>query len=94
MARCRWPPHKEPAIGDPYTPAEVLEYLAFCHSEVDARMATVDLDAPSGFHWLPFGKLELQLYSIRHLQQHIGELGERLAAHGNIEIDWVGKGPS
>jgi len=27
----------------------------------------------SGFDWLPFDKLELQFYNIRHIMQHTGE---------------------
>jgi hypothetical protein len=50
----------------------------------------VDLEAASGFFWLPFDKLELQFYTIRHIQQHTGELMERLGTRANVEIDWVG----
>jgi hypothetical protein len=32
----------------------------------------------------------LQLNNIRHIQQHAGELCERLGAHGEIEVGWVG----
>ena len=46
--------------------------------QVVERVTQLDLEAHSGFEWLPFGKLELQIYSIRHLQQHTGELMERL----------------
>jgi len=53
------------------------------------QVAAMDLQAESGFHWLPFNKLELQVYNIRHLQQHTGELCERLGAHGEIEVAWV-----
>lgn len=69
--------------------ATVLEYLAFCEQEVVDKLAGTDLAADSGFHWLPFSKLELQIYSIRHIQQHVGELMERLgsAAHA---ISWIG----
>ena len=37
--------------------------------------------------------LELQFNNIRHLQQHIGELCERLWVEEQIEIDWVGMQP-
>lgn len=84
-----WPPHYTPAIGDPYTQAEVLVYLAFCRNEVITRLQATDFAAPSGFDWLPFDKLELQVYTLRHLHQHIGELGGRLAARG-IRTDWIG----
>lgn len=49
-------------------------------------MLTVDLDAPSGFFWLPFNKLELQLYKTRHVQHHAGQLIDRLSTEGNIEV--------
>jgi hypothetical protein len=67
----------------------VLEYLAFCQHQVVEKVSATVLDAASGFHWLHFTKFELQLYSIRHIQQHVGELMERLGANA-IEIGWVG----
>lgn len=86
-----WEGNRMPDIGEPYTQAEVLEYLAFCREEGEARLAEVDFSGPSGFEWLPFSKLELQIYIIRHLQQHTGELGARLSAR-SIEIGWAGAG--
>jgi hypothetical protein len=84
-----WDNNRLPEIGEPYARADVLEYLVFCRDEVITRLGQVDFAAPSGFEWLPFDKLELQVYTIRHLQQHTGELGARLSSRG-IEIDWVG----
>lgn len=76
-----------------YSKAEVLDYMALCLEQVDVQVDALDLDAAeSGFHWLPFGKLELQFYNIRHIMQHVGELYERLGGHGEVELDWVGKG--
>jgi hypothetical protein len=72
-----------------YTKEEMLDYLAVCQAEVAEQTASLDLEAPSGFEWLPFNKLELQFYNIRHLQQHIGELFERLGIKAAIELDWV-----
>lgn len=72
-------------IGASYSKEDILEYLEICREQV----ASLELDAPSGFGWLPFNKLELQFYNIRHLQQHIGELCERLGATGGIDVDWV-----
>ena len=89
-----WPPHAPPQIGEPYTPAEVLEYLAFCQAEVERRVPQLQLEGPSGFEWLPFGRLELQLYSIRHLQQHVGELMERLGRRAGLQFPWVGWVPA
>ena len=93
MGRVPWPPHDPPKIGDPYTKGELLEYVAVVQEQVGQRVAAIDLDAASGFDWLPFGKLELQFYNIRHTQQHTGELYERLGSRAAIELDWVGRGP-
>jgi hypothetical protein len=89
LGRRPWPPHEEPTIGEPYTRQEVLTYLDYCSEQVDAIVDGLILDNPSGFEWLPFNKTELQFYNIRHLQQHIGELCERLGNEG-IEVDWIG----
>lgn len=93
-----WEKHKEgmqllgPSAPDarPYRREEVLAYLAHCLEQVDTQVDALDLAAESGFDWLPFNKLELQFYNIRHVQQHTGELSERLGAHGEIDVGWVG----
>lgn len=93
-----WPKHREeyqfsdqpqPAVQPP-DQALVLEYLALCEQQVRERVAAVNLAAASGFAWLPFSKLELQIYTIRHLQQHTGELTERLSSRAARAVDWVG----
>ena len=78
----------------PYTKDEVLEYLAFCQHQVEAVVDTLNFADESGFYWLPFTKLELQFYNIRHLMQHTGELYERLWARSKIELSWVGQKPA
>jgi hypothetical protein len=75
---------------EPPDKATVLEYLAFCEQQVVDNVVGTNLEADSGFDWLPFSKLELQLYTIRHIQQHVGELMERLGSRATIDIDWVG----
>ena len=84
-----WPPYGKPKPCAPYTKEEVLEYVDDVVGRVDSLVDAVDLEGPSGFHWLAFGKLDLQIYNIRHVQQHAGELSERLAARG-IELEWIG----
>jgi hypothetical protein len=93
-----WSKHKDGAqrpgaapekTGTAYTREEILDYLVICQDQVAEKTASLDLDAPSGFDWLPFNKLELQFYNIRHLQQHVGELYERLGTKAEIELDWV-----
>ncbi len=90
LGQVPWPPHAPPQIGAPYNKESVLDYLAFCRQQVLDRVPKLNWEAGSGFEWLPFGKLELQFYSLRHLQQHTGELMERLGTRAGVEIDWVG----
>jgi hypothetical protein len=90
-------PAGEPGEGQPppapYRKEELLEYLMLCQGLVKELVPALDLAAESGFYWLPFNKLELQFYNIRHLQQHTGELCERLGTEANIDVDWVGMEP-
>ena len=79
--------------GEPYSKEELLSYLGLIWEQVEEQVSRMDLEAESGFHWLSFDKLELQFYNIRHVQQHTGELSERLGAKGEIEVRWVGKKP-
>jgi DinB superfamily len=90
MGQVPWPPRDPPKIGNPYTREEMLAYYDFVVRQVRERVPVLDLETASGFDWLLFGKLELQLYNIRHLQQHAGELYERLGAKAGIDLDWVG----
>lgn len=85
-----WPPHEKPKIAEPYDQVTLLEYLAFCQQQVLERVPTLEMEAASGFDWLPFSKLELLIYTLRHLQQHTGELMERLGTREGVDIDWVG----
>ena len=78
---------------EPYRKEELLAYHRLCCEQVEKRVTLLDLEAESGFYWLPFDKLELQIYNIRHIQQHTGELYERLGAHGCTELGWVGMKP-
>jgi DinB family protein len=78
--------------AEPCSKADVLAYLAHVRGIVDERVPSLDLAAESGFDWLKFDKLELQLYNVRHLQHHTGELMERLGSRAGVEVDWVSEG--
>jgi hypothetical protein len=88
------PDEREDMNGKFVSRAGVLDYLSFCQDQVNERVPQMDLGAPSGFGRRRFDKLELQLYSMRHIQQHVGELMERLGSRGQVEleVDWVGAG--
>lgn len=75
-----------------YTHDEMLAYLHWIDARMEDMVDALDLDAEeSGFPWHKnFSKLSHILMVLRHLQGHIGQLSERLMAHG-IDIDWISK---
>jgi len=85
-----WAPDKVLEIGEPYTKAELLEYLTVCKNEVEKNMTSLNLETVSGFNWLPISKLELQFYNIRHIQHHTAQLDDRLRIKADIGIRWIG----
>ena len=85
-----WKKHRKPNNSSPpLSKEEVLEYLAFVEGQVAERIPVTDLEAESGFHGFHIDKLELQFVNIRHIQQHTGELYERLGARKNIKLAWA-----
>jgi hypothetical protein len=84
-------PNRRPKIGDPYTKAQVMEYLGICKAMIDPAVDTLDLEAPeSGFWWYKMSKLEHQLVNLRHLQHHTGQLADRIRRHCGVGVAWVG----
>ncbi len=77
-------------VLEPYDKDTILEYLAFCQQHVADRVPKLNLEAPEGHGDRSLITMELQLYSIRHLMQHTGELMERLGTRTGAEIEWVG----
>jgi hypothetical protein len=76
-------------IPDPYSKQDLKEYLELCRTEVEKQVTLVRFEDSSGFSWLPFDKLELQFYNIRHLQHHTGQLIDRLRTAAGIGVGWV-----
>jgi hypothetical protein len=74
----------------PYSKQDVQEYRELSRIEVEKQIPVVCFEAGSGFSWLPFNKLELQLYTIRHLQHHTGQLIDRLRNAAGYGVGWVG----
>jgi hypothetical protein len=85
-----WPPHRPPKIADPYTAAQVVDYVVNCDAMVDAAVDALDLAAPdSGFSWYRMSKLEHQIVNIRHIQNHTAQLATRLRAAGGPGVEWI-----
>jgi hypothetical protein len=76
-------------LGYAHWLSRIQEYLAFCQQQVAERVPQLDLEEPER-HGRSMTILELQIYSIRHLMQHTGELMERLGTRTAAQIGWVG----
>ncbi|MEI7985494.1 MAG: DinB family protein [Armatimonadota bacterium] len=70
---------------------EMLEFVAFVDSLVDHQIETLDLDSQeSGFSWYTMPKLDHMLVNLRHIQEHTGQLRDRLFEAG-FDLRWIGK---
>ncbi len=79
---------------EPYTKAEILDYLAACRQKChDTILALTDEQAYAmhKFDWMEPTYVELQLYSMRHVQEHAAQLNLVLGQHGVTGQDWVAK---
>lgn len=83
----------EPDGTCPYTKEQLLAYTDRIATSLESRIAAEPFADPSGFEWLPFSRLELHLYNIRHVQHHTGQLVERLRGDGIEGIEWEGWWP-
>ena len=84
----RWEARRHSQPGAPFSKEEILEKLALVEQDVVEQVRLMDLDGKSGYAWIPTNKLELQFDNIRHIQQHTGELYERLRPY-NTKLGWV-----
>jgi hypothetical protein len=89
MGQVPWPPHYTPKIEHTYSKEDLIEYIEKIKGEAPNIIAQDDLNAKSGFEWLPFNRLELYLHMIRHVQHHTGQLIERLRNTGVKRNKWI-----
>jgi hypothetical protein len=83
-----WKGHRKPDAGSPVSRQEILQYLAFIQKQLVENKAATDFRNPRSGKPDP-GKLETAIASIRHIQQHTGELYERLGTRENISLNWT-----
>ena len=76
-----------PPNAEPHTKETVLAYVAYCKNHIRERLPVYNLGWGADEKYTG---LELQIYNIRHIMQHAGELGERLGARACVELEWVG----
>ncbi len=82
----------------PFTREDMRAYLAYtrqkCHATIET-MTDERARQPVNFDWMREGEVvsyaELQLYSMRHIQEHAAQLSLLLGEHGvqAERIDWV-----
>ncbi len=87
-----WESDKKPNISAPCSKEHILRYILYIHSILDDSIEGIELSDSSGFDWLPFNKLELQLYNIRHIQHHTAQLNLLLQMETGVSIEWIGMG--
>ena len=78
----------------PYTKDQVQSYLNQCRSKCQATIeALTDEKARQicTFEWMEPTFLELQLYSMRHIQEHAAQLNLVLGQHDITGMDWIAK---
>lgn len=87
------PPFLRGALPDePYTKEQIRAYLDQCRGKCRSTIeALTDEKARQicPFSWFEPSFLELQLYSMRHVQEHAAHLGLLLGQHGVTGFDWV-----
>jgi hypothetical protein len=82
----------------PYTRDEVRSYLAYTRDKCRTAIATMTDERARqqvNFPWVRDGEVvsyyELQLYNMRHIQEHAAQLSLMLGHHGvpDEQLDWV-----
>jgi uncharacterized damage-inducible protein DinB len=79
----------------PYTKDELLAYLAHTRTKCRATIEALTEDKASylcTFPWLrgnAFTFAELQLYNMRHVQEHAAQLHLFLGQHGHAVSSWI-----
>lgn len=83
----------EPTTPVPYTKEEMLTYWQQVVDMVDAKIDDFDMESQdSGFYWYKeFPKLDHILLSFRHIQEHAGQLRDRLLEVG-FDPHWIARG--
>lgn len=87
------PPFQREGLPEqPYTKAQIQGYLRTCRRTCQSTIETMtDARAQQRcvFEWMEPSFLELQLYSMRHVQEHAAQLNLVLGFHAVPGLDWV-----
>lgn len=83
--------------AQPYTKDELQNYLAYCRRKCQTTLdALTDEKAAqrTGFPWIEDSLAELQLYNLRHVQEHAAQLNMLLGQKTGAAPGWVKKAQS
>ena len=78
----------------PYTKDQIIEYLGICRQKSQSILNELTEEQAQQrcvFEWMEPSYLELQLYSIRHVQEHAAQLSLVLGQNGVTGMDWVAR---
>lgn len=78
----------------PYSKADVLTYLKECRHKARATIESLTDEKAyqiCTFEWMEPTYLELQLYSMRHVQEHAAQLNLALGQRDLPASDWIAK---
>ena len=81
----------------PYTKDQILAYLGVCREKCQSTIeALTDEKAQQRcvFEWMEPSFLELQLYSMLHVQEHLAQLSLVLGQHDVTGMDWIASAKS
>ena len=77
---------------EPYAKDHVRAYLVHCREKCRATVEGLTderAQQPCPFPWMEPTFLELQLYCMRHIMEHAGQLGYFLGQNDVVGMDWV-----
>ena len=86
--------HNDALPPKPYTKEEVRHYLLQCRRKCQSvieGLTDEQANKVCPFRWMEPTFLELQLYSMRHVQEHAAQLNMLLGQKGITGPDWVAK---
>jgi hypothetical protein len=87
------PPFIQGALPElPYTKDQILGYLRACRTKCQSTLEELTDEQAQHrcvFEWMEPTFLELQMYSMRHVQEHAAQLSLVLGQHDVMGLDWI-----
>ena len=83
------------ALPRTYTRAELLGYLDDCRRKCQETIVTMSTEQAQRLCRFPWGELpfaELQLYNLRHVQEHAAQLRMFLGQQSGKSTNWIAQG--